>query len=93
MLHISQLVMKTLLALKKCEIGDQILIRTYKKDRSIVIKKEKDAFQIIEKGFHHQTYENISLEELPKLLRSLKEKEFPRSNQIWFNVQKHVDNP
>ena len=88
MIPISQFIMKTCLTLMKCQVGDKIIIKTYKKDISIEITKGEETHEVKEAGYEHNLYKDVSESELKKLLKQLKEKEFPRSNQVWFKIQK-----
>jgi len=68
--------------LKKLPIGHCIDLRTYKRNRSVVIvKKEEDEYLIIENGYFQEEFV-VGLSKLKKLLKTLLKKEFPRSNKI-----------
>ncbi|MGN7612061.1 hypothetical protein ACQZV8_08255 [Magnetococcales bacterium HHB-1] len=68
--------------LKKQSIGMGLDLRTYKRNRSIqIIKKEDNQFLVKERGYHQETFEE-SLKTLPKRLKVLLKKEFPRSNKV-----------
>ena len=57
-------------------------LRTYKRNRSVVIvKRDEDDLLIIENGFYEERF-RIKREKLRKLLRTLMKKEFPRSRKI-----------
>lgn len=61
-------------------------IRTYKRDRSIIIEKLENGYNLYEDGFEKKEFKNLSQIELKKLLRVLQKKEFPRSNIVRFYV-------
>ncbi|MBW2010293.1 MAG: hypothetical protein JRI32_01225 [Deltaproteobacteria bacterium] len=68
--------------LKKLPNGHYIDIRTYKRNRSVVIvKKNTKELCVIENGFSKERF-NIKAEKLKKLLKTLLKKEFPRSHKV-----------
>lgn len=68
--------------LKKLPNGHYIDIRTYKRNRSVVIvKKNTKELFVIENGFSKERF-NIKAEKLKKLLKTLLKKEFPRSHKV-----------
>ena len=68
--------------LKKLPVGHAIDLRTYKRNRSVVIARVgEDAFDVVEKGFHEDRF-LIPLSKMKKLLKGLLKKEFPRSTKI-----------
>lgn len=67
--------------LKKLPIGN-LDLRTYKRNRSIIIvKKSEDDLLIIEDGYCKERF-HIKSDKLKKLLTALLRKEFPRSHKI-----------
>ena len=68
--------------LKKLPIGHAIDLRTYKRNRSVVIKRiGDDEFDVVEKGFFEDRF-LVPLSKMKKLLKGLLKKEFPRSTKI-----------
>ena len=68
--------------LKKIPIGYYLDLRTYKRNRSIIIiKVTEDDFTIIEDGYFKERFQ-LKSEKLKKLLNTLLRKEFPRSHKI-----------
>lgn len=68
--------------LKKLPVGHYLDIRTYKRNRSVIIvKMGEDDLLIIEDGFFKERF-HISSDKVKKLLTTLLRKEFPRSNKI-----------
>ncbi|MFW6324868.1 MAG: hypothetical protein ACOC0U_07375 [Desulfovibrionales bacterium] len=64
------------------EIGHAIDLRTYKRNRSVVIiRRGPDTFQLEERGYEANTFE-VSSKGLVKILKILLKREFPRSNKI-----------
>ncbi len=68
--------------LQKLPVGHYIDLRTYKRNRSvIIIKMDMDDLLVIEDGHAKEQY-HIKLEKLKKLLMTLLRKEFPKSHKI-----------
>lgn len=68
--------------LKKLPIGHYLDMRTYKRNRSVIIvKMGEDDLLIIEDGFFKERF-RINSDKLRKLLAALLRKEFPRSHKI-----------
>lgn len=73
--------------LTKLKVGDKIELLTYKKDRKvIIIKKDLNIYDVIEDGFNNNKFEDISLNQLEKLLKKLQRIEFPRSNKYFLKI-------
>jgi hypothetical protein len=82
MIDISSLIPTVTKRLKAIEPGSFLDLRTYKRNRSVVIHKiSEDDFHIAEDGFYTEEYEG-DLAKVRKLLRTLLKKEFPRSNKV-----------
>ena len=68
--------------LKNLPIGYYLDLRTYKRNRSIlIVKMDEDDLLIIEDGFFKERF-RINSDKLRKLLSALLRKEFPRSHKI-----------
>ncbi|BDQ37406.1 hypothetical protein SYK_17660 [Pseudodesulfovibrio nedwellii] len=68
--------------LKKLPMEHAIDLRTYKRNRSVVIKRiGEDEFNVVENGFFEERF-LVSLTKMKKLLKILLKKEFPRSTKI-----------
>ncbi len=68
--------------LKRMPVGHGMDLRTYKRDRSIIIlRSEEDLFSITENGFRQDTFQT-DFRGLKKILKTLLRREFPRSNKI-----------
>ncbi|WP_437179098.1 hypothetical protein [Pseudodesulfovibrio alkaliphilus] len=68
--------------LDKLPEGHAIDLRTYKRNRSIVIARTgQDAYEVVENGFAQGRYE-ATADSLKKLLKTLFKREFPRSTKI-----------
>lgn len=67
---------------KKLPVGHYLDVRTYKRNRSVlIVKKGEYETLIIEDGFFKETF-LIKMEKLKKILKMLLQKEFPRSHKI-----------
>ena len=67
---------------KKLPVNHCIDVRTYKRDRSVlIVKLSIDVFLVKEDGFYQEEFE-VPLGKLSKLLKTLLKKEFPRSHKV-----------
>lgn len=63
-------------------MGHYLDLRTYKRNRSVIIVKQgKEDVLVIENGYFQERFK-LKQEKLRKLLKTLLRKEFPRSNKI-----------
>jgi hypothetical protein len=77
--------------LRKLPVEHYLDLRTYKRNRSVVIvKKSEDDFLIIEDGYFHERY-LLRLDKLKKTLKALLKKEFPRSHKVRLYVMGRFD--
>ncbi|ADU63761.1 hypothetical protein Daes_2765 [Pseudodesulfovibrio aespoeensis Aspo-2] len=68
--------------LEKLPVGHALDLRTYKRNRSVVIARTgEDAFDVVENGFAQERFQ-ASAGSMKKLLRTLFKREFPRSTKI-----------
>lgn len=68
--------------LKKVPVGQALDLRTYKRDRSVLILRTgEDTYTVVEDGFEQERFSE-DFKSLKKLLKKLLKKEFPRSNKI-----------
>jgi hypothetical protein len=68
--------------LKKLPEGYYLDLRTYKRNRSVIIAKvDEDELLVIENGYFKERF-CIRPEKLRRLLKTLLNKEFPRSRKI-----------
>jgi hypothetical protein len=76
-------IVKTVLEkLKKLPVDHYLDMRTYKRNRSLVIvKKSEDDFLIIEDGYFRENYQ-VQSDKLKKTLTTLLKKEFTRSHKV-----------
>ncbi len=67
----------------KLEIGQCLDMRTFKRNRSVaIICTGNDCFTVVERGFHEESWEDLTTEKIKRLLKTLLKREFPRSNKI-----------
>jgi hypothetical protein len=82
MIDKTQLIETVAERLKKLPVGHYLDLRTYKRNRSVIIVKiTDDDLLIIEDGFFKERF-RINADKLNKLLQTLLKKEFPRSHKI-----------
>ena len=82
MLDKASLIPNILAKLDKLPCGEAIDLRTYKRNRSIlIVKKTVDTYMIVENGFY-QDRMRIPSSKLKKTLKTLVKREFPRSNKV-----------
>ncbi len=69
--------------LNKLKKGQCLDMRTFKRNRSVaIICTGNDCFNVIERGFHEESWEALNAEKIKRLLKTLLKREFPRSNKI-----------
>ncbi len=67
---------------KDLSIGDYLDIRTYKRNRSVLLIREgEDSYRILENGFYKNEF-RASFKELKRIFKKLLRLEFPRSHKI-----------
>ena len=68
--------------LDKLPLGHAIDLRTYKRNRSVVIRRAgDDLYEVVENGYEYARFQ-APLDKMKKLLKGLLKKEFPRSTKI-----------
>jgi hypothetical protein len=82
MIAITTVIPTVISRLKKLPFGHGIDLRTYKRNRSVLIIRETDdRLTVVQDGFGKERFE-VSITDLPRLLKKLLKKEFPRSNKV-----------
>ncbi len=82
MLDKASLIPTLLTKLEKLPSGEAIDLRTYKRNRSVlIVKKTPQSYVIIENGFSRD-HLHVSAAKLKKTLKTLLKREFPRSNKV-----------
>lgn len=84
MIPIDNFIDEAIKKIRKMDILNCLDIRTYKRDRSVLIEKTENAYNLYEDGFFKEQYENLTEEQLKKLLKVLQRKEFGRSSMVRF---------
>lgn len=83
MIDKTTLVATVLQRVVKLETGHCLDIRTFKRNRSVaIVRAGDDAFTIIEDGFEQEKWEDVTLDALRRLLKTLLKREFPRSHKV-----------
>ncbi len=68
--------------LKKLKIGQGIDLRTYKRNRSVLILKiDEETFKFVERGFFEEEF-IVKERDLEKYIKRMLKREFPRSHKI-----------
>ncbi|WP_419780865.1 hypothetical protein [Maridesulfovibrio sp.] len=81
--------------LKKLPVGHCIDLRTYKRNRSLLILHDQEQEYIIYEDGYETIEHRAALKGMKKLLKTLFKREFPRSNKIRmyelgeYNEEKH----
>jgi hypothetical protein len=82
MIDKTQIIETVIKSLKNLPIEHYLDLRTYKRNRSVIIvKMTDDDLLVIEDGFFKERF-RINSDKLKKLLTTLLKKEFPRSHII-----------
>ena len=62
---------------------EKLKFLTYKKDRSIIVEKTGDSFEVIENGYRKIAWHNLTEAEVLKQIKKVQKIEFPRSNKLY----------
>ena len=82
LINIDTAIKKSLQMLSKLSAPQGVEILTYKRNRGIsILKQEDDLLTVRERGYEENEYA-VSFAELPKLLKSISKREFPRSRKV-----------
>lgn len=80
--NITSTLQKVLHALNKKPEGEGVEILSYKRNRGVSILKEKqEVFYVREHGYNEEIW-HVEEEKLPKLLKTIMKREFPRSRKL-----------
>ncbi len=83
MIDKSNIIPAILERLENLPVGHYLDMRTYKRNRYLLlVKKGDDDFLIIENGFFRERFENVPFKKIKKLLKAMLKKEFPRSTKV-----------
>ena len=67
---------------KRLTPGQALDLRSYKRNRSVMVVRETQDFAVVEDGFEKQRFEGVTQAKLKKLLKTLIAREFPRSTKL-----------
>ncbi len=82
LVNISSLLADTLRALDKIDPPGGVELLSYKRNRGIaIIKKDGGGIELREQGYKEQEID-IPLPQLPKVLKAMLKREFPRSRKV-----------
>ena len=82
LVNIESAVKKVLNALKKTPAGQGWEILSYKRNRGVAVIKEGDGtYWVRERGYEEQQWQ-VEERQLPRLLKSIVKREFPRSRTL-----------
>lgn len=84
MINIETFISDAIKILKKMNNLNCLDIKNYKKDRGVLIEKVDDKYNLYENGFYKEEFKNVKEEELKKILKIIKRREFPKSNMLRF---------
>ncbi|OWP56069.1 MAG: hypothetical protein B2I17_08860 [Thermoplasmatales archaeon B_DKE] len=67
----------------------EIKILSFKKDRAVVIRlASAEQVEVVEDGFDHRSF-FCNETDLPKLIRDIADREFPRSHQLKISLKRN----
>ena len=82
MIEIGNVIPQLMKRLPKLDIGCYLEVRSYKRDRGLlIVRMEEDDYEIIEDGFSKQSHHS-GIEKMSKVLKSIIKREFPRSKKL-----------
>ncbi len=82
LVNISACQEKVIRALAKAREGEGLEVLSYKRNRGLsIIKLGAGLFQVRERGYNEDEWE-VDLEALPRLLKTIAKREFPRSRKV-----------
>jgi hypothetical protein len=82
MIDRSSVIRVVLERLNNLPAGHYFDLRTYKRNRSVlIVKRGEEDILVVEDGFYKDRFA-VNISKLKGLLRSLLKKEFPRSNKV-----------
>ncbi|WP_024613737.1 DUF1949 domain-containing protein [Clostridium sp. Ade.TY] len=86
MVSIDNFVLDSIKRLESLKPLNCLDIRSYKKNRKVIIEKLEDSYNLYEDGFHKEEFYNLNIDKLKKLLKTIEKREFPRSNKLRFYI-------
>lgn len=69
--------------LKTLPVGHCLDLRTYKRNRGLIlVKRGPESVDVIEDGYEQAEFPGVDMGKLRKLLKTLLKREFPRSTKV-----------
>ena len=91
MIDKTRIIQTVITRLQQLPIGHYLDLRTYKRNRSVIIVKKSDNdLLVIEDGFYQDEFPT-TVAKLKKLLKTLLKKEFPRSTKVRLYTMEQYD--
>ena len=87
MIGINKINLKLKIDLENLKNNESIIIKSYKKDRVIDIKKISDKFEVNENGFKNVIYTFDDYKECYKEVGKIIKYEFPNSSMLWYSIR------
>ena len=82
LINIDSAIKRAIQKLKKLSPPEGVEILTYKRNRGVsILKIDNDLLSVRERGYEENEY-SVSFDALPKLLKSISKREFPRSRKV-----------
>ena len=82
LINIDTAIKRSIQMLKKLSPPQGLEILTYKRNRGVsILKMDEDLLSVRERGYEENEY-SVSFAALPKLLKSISKREFPRSRKV-----------
>ncbi len=87
MIGINKINLKLKVDLQNLKNNESIIIKSYKKDRVLNIKKILDKFEVNENGFKNMVYTFDELKLCYKEVVKIIKYEFPNSSMLWYSIR------
>mgnify|MGYP006449204415 CR=1 FL=1 len=82
LINIDTAIKRAIQMLRKLSAPQGVEILTYKRNRGVsVIREDEDLLAVRERGYEENEF-SVSFNDLPKLLKSISKREFPRSRKV-----------
>ena len=72
--------------LAKMDNNHMLIIKSFKKDRIVTVKKTGEKFTVVEEGFRNQSID-VNEKDIKKAMKDILELEYPRSHQVMVTEQ------
>ncbi len=91
MVDINNLSTKLHKDLSKLNNNESIVIKSFKKDRSVIISRIDNQFLVYENGYSQNNFEYQDFKICYKAIQKIIKIEFPRSNNLWYSIRNNYD--